>query len=117
MHCFSSVILLWKFSSFQPRMGAVETIPAIVQTDAISIPIERDDRDVTYCTLVTAQYLSRAMATRWRMEAVQDSTSMHVQKSQSTGPKIQLPVTSLIAPIGMTRHATVRSAIASERTR
>lgn len=49
------------------------------------------------------------------MEAVQHSTSPEVHMSQSSGPSVQRCATSYTAPSGITRHATSRSATASDR--
>src|SRR6218665_3062240 len=57
------------------------------------------------------------MATRWRMDDVQQRTSKEIQTSQSFRPRNHLPLISLTAAIGMTRAATIRSATASDATR
>lgn len=49
------------------------------------------------------------------MEAVQHSTSPEVHMSHSSGPSVQRCATSYTAPSGITRHATSRSATASDR--
>lgn len=60
-------------------------------------------------------HLSSAIATKWRMLAVQHSTSLLVHISQSSGPSFHSLDISYTADSGMTRHATSRSATARER--
>lgn len=60
-------------------------------------------------------YRSNAIATRWRIDAVQQRTSNDVQRSHSSGPNFHSLETSYTADNGITRHATSRSATASDK--
>lgn len=64
-----------------------------------------------------SSYLSKAIATRCKMDAVQQSTSLEVHISQSSGPRVHSWLTSYTAPRGITRQATRRSATASDSMR
>lgn len=66
---------------------------------------------------VIAQYRSTLIMQRFRMEAVQESTSKETQTSQTMGPKDQRPRISQRSAIGMTRMATQRSLTARDTRR
>ena len=66
---------------------------------------------------VMAQYRSRAMTQRCRMEAVQQVMSDDSQKSQTTWPSVQRPVTVYMVLMGITRMDTSRSVTAKEAIR
>lgn len=61
-------------------------------------------------------YLSRLMAHRKRIEAVEHMTSNEIQIWQYLSPKGQKPKISLTRAKVITKHATKRSAIASDTT-
>ena len=61
---------------------------------------------------VASYYLSMATAHKWRIEAVQHITSHEIQKWQAMGPKGQVRIKSNITRKGITRTATVMSAMA-----
>lgn len=62
-------------------------------------------------------YLSKAIATRCKIEAVQHRTSLEVHMSQRSAPSRHSLDTSYTAPSGITRQATRRSATASDNIR
>lgn len=60
-------------------------------------------------------YRSKAMATRCKIDAVQQRTSNDVQRSHSSGPNFHSLDISYTADNGITRHATSKSATASDK--
>lgn len=60
-------------------------------------------------------YLSKAIATRWSIDAVQQSTSLDVHISHNSGPSDHSRDTSYTAPRGITRQATNKSATANDK--
>ena len=52
-------------------------------------PVSVIDFKMVLLSIVVSCHLSRAMARRWRIEAVQQKTSLDVQMSQRIGPRIQ----------------------------
>lgn len=73
---------------------------------------------VEYSTAsVMAQYLSRAITHKWRMEAVQQVMSEESQMSHTIWPRVHFPVTVYMVLIGMTRMDTRRSVTAKEAMR
>lgn len=116
-HSLSIVILSMNLSSFHPRIGATDMTKDTIQTQNIIFPTEVGLRQWMYSTLVTAQNLSKAMATKWRIDAVQERTSRLVKTSQKRGPNVHFPLTSTMAAIGMTKRATIKSATARLKTK
>ena len=52
-------------------------------------PVSLMDCETVFLLIVVSCHLSSAMARRWRIEAVQQKTSLDVQMSQRIGPRIQ----------------------------
>lgn len=72
----------------------------------------------SYCFNTSPQsHLSRAIATRCKMDEVQTKTSTLIQKSHNATPKCQACLIVAQAPSGVTTNPTSRSAHASENMR
>ena len=69
---------------------------------------------VYFTFFVINQYLSTAITTIFKIEAVQQKTSDVIQKSQTYGPKVHMDTISLYKLIGKTMMATKRSAVAKD---
>lgn len=90
----------------------------MAQTMAIMVAAWPAVRRLLYSSAsVMAQYLSRAMTQRCRMEAVQHVTSEDSQMSHRIWPKLQVPVVIYAMLMGMTKMETKRSVVAREPMR
>lgn len=116
-------VLGWKiltgWSLYHPRKIGMKDIAALhIHTKAITKPILFLETKVLYLKgLVIAQNLSRAIAHRWRIEAVQHITSQDIHKWQAIGPNLHCLSRSYIIEKGITKEATVMSAVAKLASR
>lgn len=91
---------------------------ATSQTSTMQPIMRRGVRLTPYSSgFVIAQYRSTEMAHRFKIEAVQESTSNDTQMSQNTVPNFHSSSTSYMRAGGITRTATQRSEMASETSR